>query len=97
MCEDAAPTGHSFEEWVCGALLLSSPVTLSRNGWVVHSTGHSFEEWVCEVFRCLLLGLCPMPLVTLLRAGWVGSSVDVESWRVPPCGAAAGLLLLTCP
>ena len=37
MCEDAAPTGHSFEEWVGGALLLSSPVTLSRIGWVVKS------------------------------------------------------------
>ena len=73
MCEDAAPTGHSFEEWVCGALLLSSPVTLSMNGWVAHYTGHSFEEWVCEVFRCLLLGLCP---VTVLS-----STVKEQFWR----------------
>jgi hypothetical protein len=50
------------------------------------------------VFRCLFLGLRPTPPVTLLRAGWVGSSGAVESWRVPPCsGAAAGLLLLACP
>jgi hypothetical protein len=41
---------------------------------VSHSTCHSFEEWVCEVFRCLLPGLLPTPQVTLLRAGWVGSS-----------------------
>ena len=64
---------------------------------VSNSTGHSFEEWVCEVFRCLLPGLRPTPQVTLLRAGWVGSSDYVESWRVPPCSAAASRLLLTCP
>jgi hypothetical protein len=30
VCEDAAPTGHTFEERVCGALLLSSPSSKRR-------------------------------------------------------------------
>jgi hypothetical protein len=75
---------------VCCALLLSSPVTLSRNGYVAHS---------CSPHRSLFrgMGVWRTPPVTLLRAGWVGSSGAVESWRVLPCGAAAGRLLLAYP
>ena len=48
-----------FRGMVVGGLQLSSPVTLSRNGWVATVfTGHSFEEWVgSALHRSLFRGI----------------------------------------
>ena len=68
-------------------LQLSSPVTLSRNGWVATVfTGHSFEEWVGSALHRSLfrgIGVCG------LQALW---SLGVFRRVVRPCRP-----LLACP
>ena len=76
-----------FRGMVVGGLQLSSPVTLSRNGWVATVfTGHSFEEWVGSALHRSLfrgIGVCG------LQALW---SLGVFRRVVRPCRP-----LLACP
>ena len=76
-----------FRGMVVGGLQLSSPVTLSRNGWVATVfTGHSFEEWVgSALHRSLFRGIG----VWGLQALW---SLGVFRRVMRPCRP-----LLACP